>query len=217
MLRKLLYFLFHTDSLDGEYQAKPGHVIYSLLIMGLGARFWFTSGLEWLGNFFVILGFLFGITILVCLNWDKSIAYWDKIDSVLTTLHKVNNPEVWKWAHLVFGVDVPDTLSKVTVKETEDKRQGSFSWKYHDISIPPNQMNMIANKVLGSGNTDLSETVYGSVIPNFRKIRKQWISEGILVPKNRNNVKNGYCLSRKGLQVMYNFASDHMKLKIEEK
>lgn len=213
MLRKFLFKLFHTDDLDGEYRAKPGHIIYSLLMMGMGARLWFYSGLEWLGNAIVILGFLFGIVIMMCLNWDKSIQYWDRVGNVLDTLHKVNNPEVWKWAYLVFGVDAPNLLDKVTVVEKIDDNH----WKRQEIDISPEIMNQLGNKVIynltANGSLDFTEEMYGNLVP--KKVRKKWIKENKLVPKNPKNPRNGYRVSRKLYDMCYQFASEHMKLRGE--
>ena len=207
MLYRLLAKLFDHNEFQGEERVRHSHLIYSLLTMATGSSLWFYKGLELLGTLIIILGFGMGVSMLFCINWDKVILYWMTINEHVTLMTKNNNPDLW----VALGYSAP--LQKVEVIEKEDKGQGSFSWKISQVPISPAQMNLVANKLLGSGSTDFPEKEYGRLIPNFRKFRQDWISTGKLVPKNKKNPKNGYCLSRKGLMIINEFASEHMKIK----
>lgn len=206
MIYNILSKLFARNEFENEYRVRHSHLVYSILIMAVGTYSWFYPGWEMFGTLLLILGFGLGISILICVNWDKVIDYWDTLNEHIRLMNK-SNPDIW----VALGYSKPAT--SVQVIEQEDKGQGFITTRIRDLPISPTQMNMVANKFLGSGSTDLPEQIYGNIIPNFRLVRKQWIKEGILVPKNKKNVRSGYCVSRKGLNMMYQFASEHMKLK----
>jgi hypothetical protein len=105
---------------------------------------------------------------------------------------------------------IPD---KVQVIEKEDKGQGSFSWKISNTPIPVTNMNMLSNKVLGSGDVSFTEERYGNIVPNFRKVRKDWIAQNVIKLKNTKNPRLGYKFTKKGIDVLYEFASQEFKLK----
>lgn len=210
MINTILSRLFNPRGYVVEYKAKPSHILLSVLIMGSGATSLFYSGWIIFGILTILLGFLLGLSIIICMNWEKVITYWETINEHITLMERSKNPDLWP---ALGYTHVPD---KVQVIENEDKGQGFITTRIKELSLSPAKMNQVANKVLGTGNTEFTEELYGALIPNFRKFRKEWIKEGKLVPKNKKNVKNGYVLSRKGLQIMYEFASDNIKLKKEE-
>lgn len=204
MLYKILAKLFDHNEFQGEERVRHSHLVYSLLTMATGSSLWFYKGLELLGTLIIILGFGMGVSMLFCINWDKVITYWMTINEHVILMTKNNNPDLW----VALGYSAP--LQKVEVIE---KSEDGNHWKLKEIPISPGQMNLVANKLLGSGSLDFKEEDYGSLIPNFRKFRKDWIASGKLVQKNKKNPRNGYCLSRKGLMVINEFASEHMKVK----
>ena len=203
MIYTILSKLFKQDDFAGEYKPKPTHLFIALLIMGGGVTtLSYGNEWAWFGGLTLLLGFLLGITILLCLNWDKINEYWSLINEHVTLMNKSNSPELWE----ALGYTKP--VKKVEVIEKVDDNH----WKLSQLPISPAKMNMIANKVLGSQSLEFTEEQYGKLIPNFRQFRKDWIAQGKLVQKNKKNKKLGYVLSRKGLQVMYEFASENMKL-----
>jgi hypothetical protein len=210
MIILLLQKLFGQNGYETRYSAKPSHIFLPLLIMSSGYRILLIEKWDGLGWSMFILGILLGITIIVCLNWEKVIEYWNTINEHVRLMERVKNPELWQ----ALGYkQIPQTIKVI---EKEDKGGGSFTWRMKEYKITPTQMNSIANKVLNNRTLEFTEEMYGSLIPNFRKFRKNWIDEGKLVQKNKKNKRLGYVLSKKGLQVMYEFASDYVKMEIEK-
>ncbi len=205
MVNFILSKLFSPNGYASEYRAKPSHLILSILIMGSGTTTLYFDGWRVFGTLTIILGFLLGLSIEMCMNWEKVITYWETINEHVALMEKNNNPDLW------VALGYTHVPQKVEVIEKVDNDH----WKISQVTNPA-RMQQVANKVRGTGNMEFTEELYGSLIPNFRKLRKEWIKEGKLVPKNKKNVKNGYVLSRKGLQVMYAFASENIiKLKEE--
>lgn len=207
MLYNILSKLFKQDELQARYTPYPIHLSYSLLLMGTGTVSMFQNGWIMFGVITFILGALLGLTIIIGMNWDKIIEYWQTINEHIAWMNKVNNPELW------YALGYKQVPQSIQVIEQEDKGQGFITTRINNLPISPVKMNQLANKVLGSGRLDFTEEEYGRLIPNFRQFRKDWITQGKLVQKNKNNKRSGYVLSRKGLQVIYEFASDTMKLK----
>lgn len=210
MIYSILSKLFSGQDFDTRYNAKPTHLIYPLLIMAMGTRTLFYDGWAWFGVTSFLLGFLLGLSIIICMNWDRVIEYWDTINEHIKLMTKSNNPDLW---YALGYKQVPQTIEVI---EKQDKGGGSFTWKMSQQKISPSKMNEVANKVLGTGSLEFTEEKYGKLIPNFRQFRKDWIADGKLVQKNKKNPKLGYVLSKKGLQVIYQFASENMKLKENE-
>lgn len=207
MLYKILAKLFDHNEFQGEERVRHSHLIYPLLTMATGSSLWFQKGLEILGTLIVILGFGMGISMLLCINWDKVIAYWMTINEHVVLMNK-SNPDLW----VALGYSAPAKTVEV-IEKSDDLNH----WKISQVPVSPSIMNQVGNKVIynlsQNGSLEFTEEMYGSLIPNFRKQRKKWIEEGKLVPKNSKNKKNGYRLSKKGYTMFYEFASDHMKLK----
>lgn len=207
MIYTILSNIFRQDEFAGEYKPKPTHLFISLLIMGAGViSLSYGDEWVWFGGLTLLLGFGLGISIILCLNWDKINEYWSLINEHVVLMNK-SNPDIW----VALGYSKP--VQKVEIIEKEDLGQGSFSWKINQLPISPSKMKQVADKVLGSQSLEFTEEQYGRLIPNFRQFRKDWIAQGKLVQKNKKNKKLGYVLSRKGLQTMYQFASENMKLK----
>lgn len=196
--------------MNGEYYARPIHLIYSILFMAVGNRTAYLDGWAVFGMITFILGLLLGLSILFVMNWDKVIEYWDTLNEHVTLMNK-SNPDIW----VALGYSKPSRT--VEVIEREETGQGLYNTRIANLNISPSKMNQVADKVLYNAtvnkNFDFTEELYGSLIPNFRKKRKQWIKEKKLVPNNSKNVKNGYRLSKKGFDMFYEFASENMKLK----
>jgi hypothetical protein len=206
MIYTILSKLF-SNEMQGEYYAKPIHLFYSVLFMATGTISFFYDGWVIFGVSVFTLALLLGLSIVFCMNWQKIIDYWTVINEHVILMNKSTNPDLW----YALGYNKPP--NKIQVIEQEDNGQGFTTTHITDVLVSPAKMNQVANKVLGSGKLDFTEEVYGSLIPNFRQFRKDWISKGRLVQKNKKNKKSGYVLSRKGLQVMYEYASDNIKLK----
>jgi hypothetical protein len=206
MLYKILAQLFQRD-FDTPYYAKPQDIIYPLAMMGVGTASLFYEKWKIFGILSIILGYLMGLTIELCINWDKIISYWETINEHVKLMERNKDPDLW----MALGYkSIPD---KVQVIEKEDKGQGSFSWKISNIPIPVTNMNMLSNKVLGSGDVSFTEERYGNIVPNFRKVRKDWIAQNVIKLKNAKNSRLGYKFTKKGIDVLYEFASQEFKLK----
>lgn len=208
MIYTILSKLFKYDEYNSNYRARPAHIFVSIFVMTAGCTSMiYQSGVFfWFGLCVFILGFLLGLSILFVMNWDRVIEYWSILNEHVVLMNK-SNPDIW----VALGYSKPN--KKVEVIEHEETGQGFYNTRISKMLVSPSRMNQVANKVLGSQSLEFTEERYGKLIPNFRQFRKEWIAQGRLVQKNKKNKKLGYVLSRKGLQIMYEFCSDNMKIK----
>ena len=203
MLYKILAQLFQRD-FDTPYYAKPQDIVYPMAMMGVGTASLFYEKWKIFGILSIILGFLMGLTIELCINWDKIISYWEIINQHILLMDKIKNPDLW---YALGYKQVPET-----VRVIENLNDG-HTIRFKEIPISPAKMNILANKVLMSGKTTFSEKEYAAIVPNFRKIQKEWKSKGYLKSNNQKNPRLGYSFTRKGMDVLYEFASQEFKLK----
>jgi hypothetical protein len=207
MLSSLLSKLFRQDVFESRYMPKPFHLLYSLLFMGVGTVTFF-DGWGWFGVCSFLLGLFLGITIITGMNWEWVISYWEEINKHIEWMDKHPDPELW------YAIGYKKVPSSVRV--IEDLNEGNTT-RYRELPVSPAKMNILANKVLMSGKTTFSEKEYSSLVPNFRKVQKDWKEKGYLKQNNQTNKRLGYSFTKKGMQVLYEFASDEFKLSLKEK
>jgi hypothetical protein len=207
MIYNILGRLFSRDIYDSRYTPKPLHLIYSVLLMLTGSIIFARDGYYLLGSIMFVFGILLGITIIAGMNWDKAIEYWNTINEHIKLMMKVNDPDIWQ------ALGYKHAPQSIQIIETVDNGQGFTSTKINDFPVPASVMNIVSNKVLNSGKTTFSEAEYSSIIPNFRKIQKDWRKNGILKPNNTNNPRLGFSFSKKGMDIIYQYASNSIKLK----
>lgn len=210
MLTKFLALLFRTDN-EYQYVAHPRQTIYAILIMVMGWATmtrdnWFTFGI-----ITFILGCLLFITIILAINWEKVTRYWETLDEFANTMIKANNPDLW------YAMGFKNVPKNVTITETKQAdNESGFSMKFKQLPVSPATMQLIADNVLLSGDADFTETKYGH-IPGFRNIQKEFKKKGMLAQKNQANVRNGHRFNKKGYEVLYNYASESVKLELRKK
>lgn len=207
MLLKILAFIFARDNYEDRYHPKKWDVFISIPIMTGGYYIAVFQEMTVLGISIFLLGFLLGLSIILGLNWEWIIRYWEVINEHVAWMDKHNNPDLW------YALGYKEIPEKVRVIENLNDSQ---TLKFKELPLSPVTMNMIANKVIGTKNFDFTQELYGKLIPNFRKIQKELKEKGYLVPKNPKNVRNGYRFNRKGADVLYEFASENMKIKGDE-
>lgn len=209
MIYKVMAYLFRND--DNSYHAKPHHLIWSLLFMAVGVVTFTYDDWHLFGVCSFILGSGLGVIIVLGMLWDKVTEYWSTLDSFANTMMKSNNPDLW----MALGFKVPP--SQVMITETKEAdNDGGYSMKIHRIPVSPAVMQSIADKVLLSGNTDFIETNFSN-IPNIRKVRNHLKAEGLLSPKNKKNVRLGYTFNRKGIDSLYQYASEGIRLELKRR
>lgn len=206
MILKILAFLFARNDFEGRYHPKLWDVFISIPVMGGGYYIAVFQEMTLLGMCIFALGFLLGLSIIFGLNWEWVIRYWEVINEHIAWMDKHNNPELW------YALGYKEIPKKVRVIENMND---GHTLRFKDMPLSPTIMNMIANKAIGNKNYDFTEELYGKLIPNFRKVRKDFKEKGYLVPKNPKNVRNGYRWNKKGFDVLYEFASENVKLKGE--
>lgn len=206
MIYAILSKLFYSNTFEIGYSPKPKDLFVALLIMGLGVYSWFW-GWFFVGGLIVFLGFVLGITIIICMNWEFVIRYWETVNEHIKLMTKNNNPELW---YALGYKKIPD---KIQIIETEDTGGGYYSTRIKELPISPAKMNMVANKVLGTGDTSFSEERYAAIIPNFRKVKKDWIDKGYVKLKNPKNPRLSHKFTKKGIDMLYEFASHEYKIK----
>lgn len=211
MVYKLLSILFKSDYSYVRYTPKHQDLVYSVLMMALGTMTFVRDGWHYFGMITFALGASLGLVIIIGIAWDKAIEYWSTLDQFANTMMKSNNPDLW----MALGFKAPP--NQVTIQEVKQAdHESGFSMKFHKLPVSPAIMQSIADKVLLSGNTDFIETGYKN-IPNIRKVRDKLKAEGLLSPKNNKNVRLGYTFNRKGLDTLYEYASEGIKLELKRR
>lgn len=211
MLSKVMSFLFRSD-MEYRYTPKPQHLLWSFFYMFAGGYIIVYYERLWiLGIFTFIMGVGAGLVILLAMGWEKATEYWSTLDSFANTMIKSNNPDLWQ----ALGFKVPPQQVQITERKTDDK--GNFTgFSFKQLPVSPAVMQSIADKVLLSGNTDFIETNFRNV-PNYRKVQKELKKEGYILQKNKNNPRLGYTFSRKGIDTLYQYVSEGVKLELKRR
>jgi len=158
-----------------------------------------------------ILGAGLGVAIVLGIGWDKATEYWSTLDSFAQTMIRSNNPDLWQ----ALGFKNPP--AKIMIEERKTDERGNFTgFRYNPIPVSPAVMQSIADKVLMTGKTEFVETDY-SHIPNIRKVRNELKQKGYIIPKNKKNVRLGYTWNKKGLDVLYQYASEQIKMELNRR
>src|SRR3990172_271346 len=212
MLYRLIAYLFHDDDIY-RYTAKPWHIVYPMLMLAVGSV---TFGYGWFffGLVMSMLGIALGISITFAISWDKSIEYWSMLNEFARTMIKSNNPDLWE----AMGFKHPPHQIMITETKQADNESG-FSMKFHRLPISPAVMQSVADKVLMSGRGEFpaENSHLGKNIPNYRKVKKYLKENRYIIPTNPKNERLGYSFNRKGLDALYEYASESIKLELKRK
>lgn len=204
-------YLFHNDDYY-RWTAKPHQLIWSLLFMAVGTVTFTRDNWVIFGVASFILGAGLGIIIVLGMLWDKMIEYWDTLDSFANTMIKSNNPDLWQ----ALGFKNPPSQIMITERKEADRESG-FQMKFKQIPVSPATMQSVADKVLMTGKTEFTEEDYSSLVKNFRKVRKYMKDNGYIAPKNKRNVHLGYTFTKKGIDTLYEYASEGVKLELKRR
>lgn len=213
----MLAKLFSQDPYEGRYIAKPHHLLYAVLLLGAGTV---TFAQEWFAFGFVtfILGAALGVTIVLSMNWEKAIEYWEIINETARTMMSIKDPavrnEIWKSMGYNF---VPISAEIIETRRDENGVFQGMSRK--TLPFNPAILQVVADKVLTSGKGEFptENSPLGQEIPNYRKVKKYLKSNGYIVPTNTKNARLGYSFNHKGLSIMYEYASEGVKLELKRK
>lgn len=210
MLTKLLAILFKTDY--AEYKAHPAHAVFYPLLMIAAGGFSIVA-YQWnlLGVICCCLGILLSVIVSLAIGWEKATSYWETINQHIALLMKVKDPEIFQ--HLGYK-KLPST---VTIYEDHRDKHGlgNISVK-NNVPVTAATMNQIANKVIMSRKLEFTQQLYGALVPNWRKFHEYMKEQQYIIPKNKKNVKNGYVLNRKGINLMYEYADEMIKLEVKK-
>lgn len=213
MLYRIFSKLFGTDLY--RYTPRPAHLLYALLLIAVGTV---TMGHGWtfFGFMASFFGVTLGLTIVLGMNWDKCIEYWAQIEYVFNAASKINDTAARYELLKSMGYNIPP--SKIEIIETKRDELGVYEMDKSIVKgISPAILQLIADKVLMSGQTDFAEESYGQFVPAIRKVKKQFRDAGIIAQKNKKNVRLGYSFTKKGIETLWQCASDGVKLELERK
>lgn len=213
----MLYKFF--NALFGDqytrYTAKPAHLSIALLLLGVGTV---TLGQGWyfLGFCSALFGFLLGITILLALNWDKAIDYWQTIGDVFNAMAKIKDSVTRYELLKSMGYDV--LPSQVEIMEVSRENGDAFpQFKINRQPVSPAVLQMIADKVLMSNNYDFAEDQYKDIVKNFRKVKNALKADGYIRQKSNKNHRLGYTWTKRGVDVLLESASEGVKLELKRR
>ena len=214
MLYKIMRRLFSSDNSYYRYVPRPSHLLYAIALMFAGTLF---TGHEFvaLGVFTFIFGVAMGLTILVGMNWDKVIEYWSIIDDVVGKIITIKDVSLRYEILKSLGYQV--SPSRVEVFETRVNENGVFEGEIKKLPVSPAVLQMIADKALHSGQLDFTQKIYGHLVPSFRDVQRQLKDAGYIIPKNKRNVRGGYMFNKKGVEILYQYASEGVKMELKRK
>ena len=200
MLKNFLSQFYFED-----YVPQPKHVIYPSLMMAAGYKSLTVYNWETFGGWMFFFGCLLMLVIIFGIAWRGPIEYWKQIEHVVHEMLKIKSPEVWQ----ALGFKEIPAAIQITERKTDE--QGNFmGFEYKQVPIPPRIMQAVANKVLLSNSTDFTETEYGNIIPNWRKVQSDF--------KKKNYIKKTgtkHVLTHKGMLVIYEYADRAIIKQIE--
>jgi len=185
------------------------HIVYPVLMMATGWKSmtdykWMTFG-AWL----FWLGVVLALVVIWSIGWRGPIEYWRQIEDTVTVMLKIKSPEIW------VAMGFKDIPASVQIAERKTDEQGNFSgFSYKNVPITPVVLNTIANKVLLSGTTEFSEPKFKNVIPNFKKVQTHFKTNGYII-KSSKHPKASHTLTKKGMQIMYEYADQAIVRQIE--
>lgn len=216
MLYKIMRYLFHDDDFY-RYTPKPWHLIHPVLLLASGTV---ATGLGWLffGFMSSLFGVVLGLTILIGLNWDKVIEYWKQIEYVLEAAAKIKDAATRYELLKSMGYQI--VPSEVTINEKQSDKHGILEHlSIKRLPISPAVMQVIADKILMTGKMEFpaEKSTLGQSIPNYRKTKQYLIRNNYIIPTNPKNVRLGYSFNRKGTDVLYEYASEAVKLQLRQK
>lgn len=207
----MLKNLFQKTSYE-DYIPRPGHILYSLLFMVLGYVCMLDFETITIGVFVFGVGVIHGIAVSIGIAWRGPIAYWEQIEKTIWVMMKINSPEIW---HAMGFKEIPQTVI-IQEKRTDEHGQFQGMTVKKVPAIDPAMLNSIANTVLMSETLDFTEELYKTKVKNWRKTQKEFKENGWITPKNKRNVRGGYMFTRKGVQIMYEYADANIVRMIEK-
>lgn len=200
-----------------EYVPHVRHVLYPILMGAAGWKCLTVYQWEVFGALVVWGAALLFLVIVLGIAWRGPIEYWDKIESVTKVLLKINKPEVW---YALGFKEIPS----ITIKEyIEPKTPNSLPTIHYTRTPAPNVvvLNTIANKVIMSQRTDFTEALYGNIVKGSG-VKGGWAAfiddfkKKGFAKKESAHPKAKHVLTHKGLQHLYQFADNAIKLQIEK-
>lgn len=201
------------------YHPKPIDLyFYPLPLMLVGTITFIRDGWFWFGTISFILGVGLGVAIVLGTIWDKVIEYWEKIDNTLETIYKIKDVQIRNDVRKVLGFsEIPE---RITIAENIDNGQGFISTKLHDLPITTSELQVISDVVLSGSPFSENELVSKRKIlsaPKFRKLHKALEDKSFIKPHNVNRRNQGFTVTHKGRSMMYQYASESVKLGLQEK
>lgn len=210
MLYNLLGKLFRQDVYSNRFTPTHWHLFYAVALLFIGSG---AIAYDWIA--FGLITFIFGIglgaTVLIGINWDKAIEYWAEIAHVLEAAGRIKDPVARAEILQSMGYNV--TPQSITIIETEaETNEHGWQQKIGQLPVPASVMQIIADKVLMSGKASFTEPQYKTVIPNYRKVQKELKEKKYLI-----KTKDGHVFNKKGIEALYEYASESVKLEMKRK
>lgn len=210
MLSNILGTIFKHDGYN--YTAKPWHHWVSILLMA-GGVLTFLDKIWWFfGVCIFILGFITGAWIIYDGWITKQIEYWEVVSEAVKLSIKSDNPEVKRMFYDALGIQRPSET--VRVIEDVNNGQGFISTKIHDLPVTMSELQVISDTVLSGTSFSENEIVTKRKIlsaPKFRELRKTFENRQFIKPHNVKHRNQGFAITRKGQQVLYQYASESVK------
>lgn len=198
-----------------DYVPHVRHVVYPVLMLAAGFKCLNVYQWEVFGLIMIISGSLLMLVIIVGIGWRGPIEYWRQIEQNIKIMLKINDPQVW----VALGFkEIPEI---VTTKEYIEAPTANSLPTIRYTRAPANDvivLNTIANKVLLSGKADFTEELYGRIVKGkykggWKAFVNDFKNKGYVTKANKHP-KSKHVLTRKGLNHVYNFADEAIKLQI---
>jgi len=200
------------------YHPHPKHIFISILIIAMGFATAIMDGWLWFGVIVISIGIMTAIAINVRLTVEGYRDYWAEIGYTFDTVLKIKDPAIQNVIFEFFGFTPPS--NRIQIVDREDLGQGSFSMKFKELPVSTHIMQAIADAVLTGmsfSEKEISNRKKLVSSPKFRKLQATMREQNMLKPNNSKSNQMGFSLTRKGTEIMYQFASESVKQQLKER
>ena len=193
---------------------RPWHIWPGVLLLAIGTVSMFNNGWFIFGLIVSLIGAFSSVTTAWAVPVYQYGIYWERVKDAIKVINATNDPEIL--AH--FGFKRP--AQQIEIIENTNLEHGQYrTTRFGTLNISPAILQAIADIILsGQGNFSEEEIVNKRKLlpaPKFRELQDEMEQKNILELRNKNNPRQGYAPTPKGTLVLYEAASESVRMMIQ--